>query len=42
MSHDEVQFKLELARAWLQNGQEQLARNIIRSIIDVSDPETDN
>ena len=28
-----VDFKLSLAKAWLENGQEQLARDIIRSII---------
>lgn len=29
-----TQFKLDLARAWLENGQEELARNIVRSIIE--------
>jgi Tfp pilus assembly protein FimV len=29
-----VQFKLDLAKAWLDNGQEQLARDMIRSIIE--------
>ena len=29
-----VDFKLSLAKAWLENGQEQLARDIIRSIIE--------
>ena len=34
-----VQFKLELARAWLENGQEELAKDLIRSIIE-SDQDT--
>jgi len=29
-----ISYKLELARAWLENGQERLARDIIRSIIE--------
>jgi FimV-like protein len=29
-----INFKLELARAWLENGQEDLARNIVKSIIE--------
>ena len=29
-----INFKLELARAWLENGQEQLARDIIKTIIE--------
>lgn len=29
-----VNFKLDLAKAWLNNGQEQLARDMIRSIIE--------
>lgn len=29
-----VNYKLELARAWIQNGQDGLARDIIRSIIE--------
>lgn len=28
-----INFKLELARAWIQNGQEDLARGIITKII---------
>ena len=32
--NDEVQFKLDLAKAWLDNGQESLARDLIRSIIE--------
>ena len=31
---DIVQFKLALAQAWLENGQEELARSIVKSIID--------
>jgi Tfp pilus assembly protein FimV len=33
-NQEEVDFKLELARAFLENGQEGLARNIIKSIIE--------
>ena len=29
-----INFKLDLAKAWLNNGQEQLARDMIRSIIE--------
>ncbi len=29
-----INYKLELARAWIQNGQDVLARDIIRSIIE--------
>ena len=29
-----VKFKLDLAKAWLDNGQEGLARDMIRSIIE--------
>ena len=29
-----INFKLELAQAWLNNGQDQLARDIIRTIIE--------
>ena len=29
-----VDFKLSLAKAWLENGQERLARDIIRTIIE--------
>ena len=29
-----IDFKLELARAWIQNGHEELARDLVRSIID--------
>lgn len=31
-----IDFKLELARAWIQNGHEELARDLVRSIIDRS------
>ena len=35
MTNDElVKFKLELARAWIQNGQDDLAKELIRSIIE--------
>lgn len=35
MTNEElVQFKLDLAKAWLDNGQEGLARDMIRSIIE--------
>jgi hypothetical protein len=33
MTNDETQFKLALAQAWLQNGQEGLARDIITKLI---------
>jgi FimV-like protein len=29
-----INLKLELARAWLQNGQEDMARSLIKSIIE--------
>ena len=29
-----INFKLELARAWLAQGQEDLARDLVRSIIE--------
>ena len=29
-----IDFKLALAKAWLDNGQEQLARDIIRTIVE--------
>ena len=35
-----VQFKLDLARAWLENGQEELARSIVRSIIESAEDTT--
>ena len=28
-----IDFKLEMARAWIQNGHEELARDLVRSII---------
>ena len=35
MTNDEVvMFKLSLAKAWLENGQEELARNLVQSIIE--------
>lgn len=33
-NQDIINFKLELARAWIDNGQEDLAREIVKSIID--------
>jgi hypothetical protein len=30
---DKIDFQLSLAKAWLENGQEQLARDIISKII---------
>jgi len=35
---DIVDFKLSLAKAWLENGQERLARDIIRSIVKAEGP----
>jgi len=29
-----INYKLELARAWIQNGQQDLARDLVRSIIE--------
>ena len=29
-----INFNLELARAWIDNGHEELARNLVRSIIE--------
>ncbi len=34
---DSIQFKLSLAKAWLENGQETLARSIISSIFEERD-----
>jgi hypothetical protein len=31
--NDKIDFQLSLAKAWLENGQEQLARDIISKII---------
>lgn len=36
-----VNFKLELAQAWLNNGQDQLARDIIRTIIEKAEGAND-
>ena len=33
-NQDIIDFKLSLAKAWLDNGQERLARDIIRTIIE--------
>jgi Tfp pilus assembly protein FimV len=29
-----INYKLELARAWIQNGHEDLAKDLVRSIIE--------
>ena len=29
-----INFKLELARAWIQNGHEDMAKDLVRSIIE--------
>lgn len=35
MTEDEIiEFKLSLAKAWLDNGQERLAHDIIRTIVE--------
>ena len=35
MTNEElVKFKLDLAKAWLENGQESMARDIIRTIVE--------
>lgn len=36
-----IDFKLALAKAWLDNGQERLARDIIRSIIEKAEGQND-
>ena len=33
-NQEQVNFKLDIARAWLENGREDMARNIIKSIIE--------
>jgi len=43
MTNEEiVQFKLHLAKSWLDNGQERLARDIIRSIIEKAEGTNDS
>ena len=37
-----IDFKLALAKAWLDNGQEQLARDIIRSIVEKAEGQNDS
>jgi Tfp pilus assembly protein FimV len=32
-----INYKLELARAWLQNGHEDMARDLVRSIIEIGE-----
>lgn len=34
-----IQFKLELARAWINNGHEDMARDLIKSIIERDEDE---
>lgn len=36
-----IDFKLALAKAWLENGQEQLARDIIRTIVEKAEGQND-
>ena len=36
-----IDFKLALAKAWLDNGQEQLARDIIRTIVEKAEGTND-
>ena len=36
-----IDFKLALAKAWLDNGQEQLARDIIRTIVEKAEGQND-
>ena len=38
---DIIDFKLSLAKAWLDNGQEDLARSIITSIIERAEGQND-
>ena len=38
---DIINFKLSLAKAWLENGQEDLARSIITSIIERAEGRND-
>ena len=37
-----IDFKLALAKAWLENGQEQLARDIIRTIVEKAEGTNDS
>ena len=37
-----IDFKLALAKAWLDNGQEQLARDIIRTIVEKAEGQNDS
>jgi Tfp pilus assembly protein FimV len=36
-----VEFKLALAKAWLDNGQESMARDIIRTIVEKAEGQND-
>jgi Tfp pilus assembly protein FimV len=36
-----INFKLELARAWIQNGHEDLAKDLVRSIIERDEGQND-
>jgi Tfp pilus assembly protein FimV len=37
-----VEFKLALAKAWLDNGQESMARDIIRTIVEKAEGQNDS
>jgi len=39
---DIINFKLELARAWINNGQEDLAKDLVRSIIERAEGKNDS
>ena len=36
-----INYKLELARAWIQNGHEDLAKDLVRSIIERDEGQND-
>ena len=43
MTNEElVKFKLDLAKAWLENGQESMARDIIRTIVEKAEGTNDS
>lgn len=37
-----INYKLELARAWIQNGHEDLAKDLVRSIIERAEGKNDS
>ena len=37
-----IEFKLALAKAWLENGQESMARDIIRTIVEKAEGTNDS